>query len=144
MGCTIVQPFFCFVIGIIFDVFSLYNVKLKLVMKKLLLVLMVGLFPLFSSCEDSEQVESQVDFLFKETQCANPWDNFITPGWTLEVVISYYLTDQLEVVFSDLSITDDGVPMDCLACSCLTGYNIRISTNDEFSEILLENGFEID
>jgi len=109
-------------------------------MKKLLFVSMLGLFASFSSCEDSEQV----DFLFKETQCANPWDSIVSPEWTREQVISYYLTDQLEVVFSDLSITDDGVPEACLACSCLTGDNIRISANDEFSEILLENGFEID
>ena len=143
MGCTIVQPFFCLA-PFFFGNFSLYNVKLKLVMRKLLFVSMLGLFAAFSSCEDPEPADSSFDFLFKETQCANPWGNFITPGWTLEVVISYYLTDQLEVVFSDLSITDDGVPEACLACYCLTGYNIRISANDEFSEILLENGFEID
>jgi|GEM_PF-1093964 len=113
-------------------------------MKRLLFVSMLGLFAAFSSCEDSEPADSQIDFLFQETYCANPWDSIVSPEWTREQVISYYLTDQLEVVFSDLSITDDGVPEVCLACSCLTGYNIRISANDEFSEILLENGFEID
>ena len=111
-------------------------------MKKLLFVSMLGLFALFSSCD--YEVESQIDFLFKETYCANPWDSIVSPEWTREQLISYYLTDQLEVVFSDLSITDDGLIEGCNACTCLTGDNIRISSEDEFSETLLENGFEID
>ena len=111
-------------------------------MKKLLFVSMLGLFALFSSCDD--EVESQIDFLFKETYCANPWDSIVSPEWTREQLISYYLTHQLEVVFSDLSITDDGLIEGCNACTCLTGDNIRISSEDEFSETLLENGFEID
>ena len=111
-------------------------------MKKLLFVSMLGLFALFSSCDD--EVDSQIDFLFKETYCANPWDSIVSPEWTSEQLISYYLTDQLEVVFSDMSIIDDGLIEDCNACTCLTGDNIRISSEDEFSETLLENGFEID
>lgn len=118
--------------------------KLELVMKKLLFVSMLGLFAAFSSCEDPEPADSSFDFLFRETYCANPWDSIVSPEWTREQVISYYLTEELSVVFSDLHITDDGVPEVCLACSCLTGDNIRISADEEFSEILLENGFEID
>ena len=105
---------------------------------------MLGLFAIFSSCDDTDAMESQVDFMFKETYCANPWDSIVSPEWTREQLISSYLTDQLDVEFSDLLITSDGTPQDCLACSCLTGDIIRISSEDEFSEILLENGFEID
>ena len=111
-------------------------------MRKLLFFSIIILFALFSSCDDA--VESRIDFLFKETYCANPWASIVHPEWTREQLIGYYLTDQLEVVFSDLSITDDGVPELCNACSCLTGDNVRISAVDEFSEVLLENGFEID
>ena len=113
-------------------------------MKKLLFISMLGVFAVFSSCEEDEIVESQIDFLFQETYCANPWDMIVSPEWTREELISYYLTDMLDVEFSDLLITDDGVPELCLACSCLSGDNIRISADDEFSEILLENGFEIE
>jgi hypothetical protein len=109
--------------------------------KKLLFVLMLCLFALFNSCKDPEPVD--FNFLFKETYCANPWDGMITPEWTREQVISFYLTD-LDIEFSDLHITDDGVLEVCFACHCLTGDNIRFSADDEFSEILLENGFELD
>ena len=102
---------------IFFGNFSLYNVKLKLVMRKLLFVSMLGLFAAFSSCEDPEPADSSFDFLFKETQCANPWGSIVSPEWTREQVISYYLTEELSVEFSDLHITDDGVPEACLACS---------------------------
>jgi hypothetical protein len=113
-------------------------------MKKLLFISMLGVFAVFSSCDEDEIVESQIDFLFKETQCANPWDSDVSPEWTREQFISYYLTDQLDVEFSDLTIASDGEAELCAACVCLTGDNIRISADDEFSEILLENGFEID
>ena len=105
---------------------------------------MLGVFAIFSSCDETEAVDSQVDFLFKETHCANPWESDVSPEWTREQLISSYLTDMLAVEFSDLLITDDGEPEVCLACSCLTGDNIRLSAEDEFSEILLENGFEIE
>ena len=130
--------------GIIFDSYSLYNVKIKQIMKKLLFISMLGVFAIFSSCDSTEAVDSQVDFLFKETYCANPWNNLITPEWTREQLIDSYLTVQLNVEYSDLLITDDAVPGLCLACSCLTGDNIRISADDEFLEILLETGFEIE
>jgi len=113
-------------------------------MRKLLFISMFGMFAIFSSCDDTDVVASQIDFLFKETYCANPWDSLISPEWTREQLIDSYLTVQLNVEYSDLLITDDGVPEVCLACSCLTGDNIRISADDEFLEILLENGFEIE
>lgn len=39
---------------------------------------MLGVFAVFFSCDDIDIVDSQVDFLFKEAYCANPWD-MITP-----------------------------------------------------------------
>ena len=113
-------------------------------MKKLLFISMLSVFAVFSSCDEDEVVESQIDFLFRETYCANPWDSIVSPEWTREQIISYYLTNQLEVEFSDLLITDDGLGETCLACVCSSGDNIRFSAEEEFSEILLENGFEID
>tara|TARA_B110000467_G_C18153116_1_gene385293 strand:- start:397 stop:579 length:183 start_codon:yes stop_codon:yes gene_type:complete len=59
-------------------------------------------------------------------------------------LISYYLTDVIEVEFSDFTRTHDGVQEDCEACFCLSGNIIRFSADEEFSEILLENGFEIE
>ncbi len=70
------SPFF---FGIIFDELFWYNAKLKLVMKKLLFISMLSVFAVFSSCDEDEVVESQIDFLFKETGCSNPWhssDNY--------------------------------------------------------------------
>ena len=113
-------------------------------MRKLLFISMLGVLAVFSSCEEDEIVESQIDFLFKETYCENPWDSLISPEWTRDQLIDSYLTVQLNVAYSGLLITDDGVQEFCLACSCLTGDNIRLSAEDEFSEILLENGFEIE
>ncbi len=105
---------------------------------------MLSLFTLMLACKGAEPVYPQIDFLFKETQCANPWGSIVTPEWTREQIVSYYLTDVLEVEFSDLSIASDGEAELCAACVCLTGDNIRISADEEFSEILLENGFEIE
>lgn len=103
-------------------------------------VAMLGLFAVFSSCEKSDEV----DFLFKETQCANPWDTIANPEWTREELVSFYLTEELEVEFSDLLIADDGEAELCNACVCLSGYNIRFSANEEFTDILVENGFEVE
>ena len=113
-------------------------------MKKLLFILMFGIFAIFSSCEEDEIVESQIDFLFKETYCANPWESDVSPEWTREQLISSYLTDLLAVEFSDLLITGDGVAQNCSACFCLSGDIIRITAVDEFSEVLLGAGFELD
>ena len=106
-------------------------------MKKLLFISILGVFAAFSSCEEDEIVESQIGFLFKETYCANPWDTIASAEWTREQLISYHLTDVLEVEFSDLSIASDGEAELCNACVCLTGDNIRFSADGEFSEILL-------
>jgi len=113
-------------------------------MRKLLFISMLGMFAIFSSCEEDEIVESQIDFLFKETYCANPWDSLISPEWTREQLIDSYLTVQLNVEYSNLLITDDGVVQDCEACFCLSGNIIRLSAEDEFSEVLLGAGFELD
>ena len=109
----------------------------------LLFISMLGVFAVFSSCDDIDTVDSQVDFLFKETYCANPWD-MITPQWTPEQLISYYLFDVFDVEFSDLNITYDGVQQVCDACTCLTGILVRITAEDEYSESLLGAGFEIE
>ena len=65
---------------------------------------MFGMFAIFSSCDDTDVVASQIDFLFKETYCANPWDSLISLEWTREQLIDSYLTVQLNVEYSDLLI----------------------------------------
>ena len=105
---------------------------------------MLGMFTIFSSCDEDEILESQIDFLFQETYCADPWDSIVSPEWTREQLISYYLTDVLDVEYSDLILTYDGVQEDCEACTCLTGILVRITAEDEFSEVLLGAGFELD
>ena len=114
-------------------------------MKRLLFVSVMGLFAVFSSFGEDEIGESQVDFLFKETGCSNPWSDSgnYTDTEYLQVVNDYLMTD-LGVVYQGLHITDDGYTSGCKACTCLTGDVIRFTADDEFSEILLENGFEID
>ena len=59
-------------------------------------------------------------------------------------LISTYLTEGLAVEISDLRSTNDGIVQTCEACFCWTGNILRFSADEEFSEILLENGFEID
>ena len=113
-------------------------------MKIYMFISMLGVFAIFSSCDETEAVDSQVDFLFKETHCANPWESDVSPEWTREQLISSYLTDLLAVEFSDLLITGDGVAQNCSACFCLSGDIIRITAVDEFSEVLLGAGFELD
>jgi len=113
-------------------------------MRKLLFISMLGLFTIFSSCEEDKIINPKVDFLFKETQCENPWDGLIILDLTREESISYYLTDMLDVEYSGLQITDDGIAQNCSACFCLTGDIIRITAEDEFSEVLLGAGFELD
>jgi len=114
-------------------------------MIKLLFISMLGLFTAFSSWDDSDVVEAQVDFKYKETGCANPWrdsQNYSDEEYLL--VIDDYLMTDLGVSYQGLYITDDGYTSGCKACTCLTGDIIRFTADEEFSEILLENGFEID
>jgi len=105
---------------------------------------MLGLFASFSSCEDLDPVEAQVDFLFKETYCANPWHNSqnYSDEEYLQVINDYLMTD-LGVVYQGLHITDDGVVQTCEACHCLSGDIIRLSADKEFSEMLIGVGFEL-
>jgi len=114
-------------------------------MKKLLFISMLGVFAVFSSCDEDEIVESQIDFLFKETLCSNPWHDSqnYTDTEYLQVINDYLVTD-LGVDYDDLNITEDGYSSGCEACTCLSGRIIRMTSYDEFSEILLENGFEIE
>ena len=134
-----------FFFGIIFEYFACYGIKLKQIMKIYMFISMLGLFTIFSSCDEDEIVESQIDFLFKETKCSTPWSNSqnLTDAEYLQVINDYLVTD-LGVDYDDLYITDNGVAQDCEACHCLSGDIIRISADDEFSEVLLENGFELD
>lgn len=113
-------------------------------MKKLLIISMLIVFAGISSCDDTDVVESQDDFLYRETGCADPWHTDISPDWIPEQLISYYLIDVLEVEYSDFTRTNDGIEELCDASDCLTGNIIRFSADEEFSEILLENGFELD
>jgi hypothetical protein len=113
-------------------------------MKKLLFISMLGVFAVFSSCDEDEIVQTQVDFLFKETLCSNPWHDSsnYTDAEYLQVINDYLVTD-LGVDYDDLNITEDGYYSGCEACHCLSGNIIRFSADEEFSEILLQNGFEI-
>ena len=134
-----------FFFGIIFEYFACYNIKLKQIMKIYMFISMLGLFTTFSSCDEDEIVETQIDFLFKETKCSNPWSNsqnVIDAEYLQE--INYYLVTDLGVGYDSLYITGDGVAQDCEACFCLSGNIIRLSAEDEFSEVLLGVGFELD
>lgn len=68
----------------------------------------------------------------------------ITPEWTREQLISYYLSDELDVEFSDLNITYDRVQEVFDASTCLTGILVRTTAKDEYSELLFVAGFEIE
>ena len=114
-------------------------------MKKLLFISMLSVFAVFSSCDEDDVVESQIEFLFKETGCANPWhssQNYSDEEY-LQVINDYLVTD-LGVVSQDLHITDDGAAQDCEACHCLSGNIIRLSSDEEYSETLIGVGFELD
>jgi hypothetical protein len=112
-------------------------------MKKMLFISMLAVFAVISSCKGPEPIE--FNFLFKETLCSNPWHDSqnYTDAEYLQVINDYLVTD-LGVDYDDLNITEDGYYSGCEACHCLSGNIIRFSADDEFSEILLENGFEID
>jgi hypothetical protein len=68
----------------------------------------------------------------------------ITPEWIREQLISYYLSDELDVEFSDLNITYDGVQEVCDACTYLTGILFRITAEEVYSELLFGAGFQIE
>lgn len=101
------------------------------------------LFALSSCKKEDDIAQNFAGFYYEETYCADPWEqNGSYSDAELHALVADYLTNSLVVEFSNLLITNEGIPEACLACSCKTGRIIRIEAAMAYKEILVEKGFK--
>jgi hypothetical protein len=86
------------------------------------------------------------EFYYVQTYCADVWCQDIQCGSedVVKQAVSTYLTNTLQVEFSNLHFTTASEPDLCNACSCKTGKWIRISANESYKTVLVNAGFKVD
>lgn len=110
-------------------------------MKTTHLIFLLSLLTLlsFTSCDKLEG--SIVDFVYAETQCADPWGNAADDD-DLRKAIEDYLSDEgIDVVSLDFTAYD-GLNH-CQACSCSSGRDIEITASEDLTTKLGALGFEL-
>jgi hypothetical protein len=80
------------------------------------------------------------DYYYEETQCADAWCQNDFATCKTESGVSKYLSEQLNISFSNLTIAKENPEMVCNACICTSGRVIRLKSNDE--DKLLKAGFK--
>jgi hypothetical protein len=82
-----------------------------------------------------------VTLKYAQTQCADPWRTGASDSETL-AHINHYL-DSLNLYVADLTLKKEGDPVTCLACTCITGKVIYVSTlnSEAMKEKYLALGF---
>lgn len=114
----------------------------KKTMRKLPVLLLAVLVTAFT-CKKTTQEEEQLStYSYKQTQCADAWQNSVTDSITLAHVTSYLAAQGLYV--ASLQIKADDVAAVCLACQCKTGKTIYVTSynNDSTKTKFLALGFQ--
>ncbi len=101
------------------------------------LLSLIGLLA-FSACQKTDG--SMVDYLYAETQCADPWGNNQDDA-ALRQLIEDYLSDEGVDVVSLAFSAYDGL-IHCEACSCPSGRNVELRASEDFEKKLKNLGFE--
>jgi hypothetical protein len=94
------------------------------------------------TCRKTVQEETYTIYSYKQTQCADPWQNSVTDSITLANVSNYLAAQGLHV--ASLQIKTDDVAAVCLACQCKTGKTIYVTSynNDSTKTKFLALGFQ--
>ena len=110
-------------------------------MHKLPVFLLFVLVTAFT-CRKTAEEDQYATYTYKQTQCADPWQNSQTDSITLVNVSTYLATQGLHV--ASLQIKLDDVAAVCLACQCKTGKTIYITShnNDSTRAKFLSLGFQ--
>jgi hypothetical protein len=80
------------------------------------------------------------NYYYEETQCADAWCQSDFTTCKTEAGVSKYLTEKLNISFSNLTITQENSGTVCAACTCPSGRFIRLKSIDE--DKLLKAGFK--
>jgi hypothetical protein len=110
-------------------------------MKTTNLISLLSLLALFTftSCEKTDG--SIVDFVYGETQCADPWGE-ASDDDKLKVVIEDYLADQgIDIISINFTAFDGQIH--CQACTCSSGRDIELRASEDFTTKLEGLGFEL-
>jgi hypothetical protein len=94
----------------------------------------------FTSCEKGDG--NIVDFVYGETQCADPWGG-AADDEVLKGLIEDYLSDEgIDIISVDFTPYDGQIH--CQACTCSSGRDIEVRASEEFTDKLEALGFELD
>ncbi|HUC81756.1 MAG TPA: hypothetical protein VMR70_12625 [Flavisolibacter sp.] len=82
------------------------------------------------TCRKTAQKEDQYAlYAYKQTQCADAWQNSTTDSITVANVAAYLASQSLPVM--SLRIKADEVASVCSACQCKTGKTIYVMSSDD-------------
>ena len=110
----------------------------KIIMK-ILSILSVFLLLLASCTTEKEDLE-YVTYSYDQTSCADKWGTNSNDSITRQNVIKYL--DSLKLYVADVKIKQESAGMTCLACQCLTGRVIYVTTLEAMRDRYLELGFK--
>jgi hypothetical protein len=94
---------------------------------------------LLASCTEKEDLE-YVTYSYDQTSCADKWGTNANDSITRQNVIKYL--DSLKLYVADVKIKQESAGMTCLACQCLTGRVIYVTTVEALKEQYMELGFK--
>lgn len=116
---------------------------MKTPIEKFTIPLVFIIFTIFACEKDDGLTGNRENYYHEETYCADRWEHSDSASdEVLKERVSEYLTNTLDVEFSNLHITHDGTSEACRACHCRTGRIIRIEADEAYQDILIENGFK--
>ncbi len=111
---------------------------MRFIFKIVLLYLTVASF---FSCDKADELE----FVYLQTQCADVWDTSAQNTIELfdpEVNFENFMAAE-GIAYSNYSFEQINEGNACLACTCLTGFEFKITVSDEHEADLINLGFTI-
>ncbi len=111
---------------------------------KYYLTLPILLLLLLQSCNEENVPLNHLQFFWEQTGCADPWNNKVnnSSNEAVQKAVEDYLSDEGVRGAKVISITNDGVQTDCLACSCTTGKRINVIAPRNQKSKMLALGFQ--
>ncbi|MFT5819144.1 MAG: hypothetical protein ACI8ZM_000367 [Crocinitomix sp.] len=103
-------------------------------------IVIILVFMVTLSCNKEK---NEVDYHWKETWCANPWNNDSdnTQAEVKAIVIEYLASEKVKVKEVMIVFNESQAEL-CEACTCLSGNNIIVTIDDRFEKKLGALGFE--
>lgn len=95
---------------------------------KLLLAFLITAAFTCNKTSDLEDKNNQLTLAYAQTHCADPWTTSADDNVTAQNISRYLKSYGIQVVSVRITKTSEGVA--CLACTCLSGKTIYVTTSN--------------